>query len=85
MRPLAGTESVLDRRWRGRTEAREVVIMGRPIPDDPADAEASEPRCIPERRDPQQLVAEAVVQAPDRRAVEVVEVVVREQHGVDRR
>jgi pimeloyl-ACP methyl ester carboxylesterase len=39
MRPLAGTESVLDRRWRGRTEAREVVIMGRPLPDDPADAE----------------------------------------------
>lgn len=39
MRPLAGTESVLDRRWRGRTAAREVVIMGRPIPDDPADAE----------------------------------------------
>jgi pimeloyl-ACP methyl ester carboxylesterase len=39
MRPLTGTESVLDRRWRGRTEAREVVILGRPIPDDPADAE----------------------------------------------
>ena len=39
MRPLAGTESVLDRRWRGRTEAREVVIIGRPLPDDPADAE----------------------------------------------
>ncbi len=39
MRPLAGTESVLDRRWRGRTAAREVVILGRPLPDDPADAE----------------------------------------------
>jgi pimeloyl-ACP methyl ester carboxylesterase len=39
MRPLAGTESVLDRRWRGRTEAREVVILGRPLPDDAADAE----------------------------------------------
>lgn len=39
MRPLAGTESVLDRRWRGRTEAREVVIIGRPLPEDPADAE----------------------------------------------
>lgn len=39
LRPLAGTESVLDRRWRGRTEAREVVIVGRPLPDDPADAE----------------------------------------------
>jgi pimeloyl-ACP methyl ester carboxylesterase len=39
MRPLTGTEAVLDRRWRGRTEAREVVILGRPIPDDPGDAE----------------------------------------------
>lgn len=39
MRRLAGTESVLDRRWRGRTEARRVVVVGRPIPDDPADAE----------------------------------------------
>ena len=39
MRPLSGTESVLDRRWRGRTDARDVVILGRPIPDDPADAE----------------------------------------------
>ena len=39
MRPLSGTESVLDRRWRGRTGARQVVILGRPIPDDPADAE----------------------------------------------
>lgn len=39
LRPLAGTESVLDRRWRGRTGAREVVIVGRPLPDDPADAE----------------------------------------------
>ena len=39
MRPLAGTESVLDRRWRSRTEARAVVIIGRPLPDDPSDAE----------------------------------------------
>jgi pimeloyl-ACP methyl ester carboxylesterase len=39
MRPLTGTESVLDRRWRGRADAREVVIVGRPLPDDPADAE----------------------------------------------
>jgi len=39
MRPLAGTESVLDRRWRGRTEARDATIVGRPLPDDPADAE----------------------------------------------
>ena len=39
MRPLAGTEQVLRRRWEGRTPARRVTILGRPIPDDPADAE----------------------------------------------
>ena len=39
LRPLAGTESVLDRRWARRTAARPVTIIGRPIPDDPADAE----------------------------------------------
>jgi pimeloyl-ACP methyl ester carboxylesterase len=39
MRPLAGTEQVLERRWQRRTEARPVTIFGRPIPDDPADAE----------------------------------------------
>jgi len=39
MRPLTGTEAVLDRRWRGRTAAREVVIIGRPLPDDVTDAE----------------------------------------------
>lgn len=39
MRPLAGTEQVLDRRWSPRTVARPVTILGRPLPDDPADAE----------------------------------------------
>jgi pimeloyl-ACP methyl ester carboxylesterase len=39
MRPLAGTESVLVRRWERRTESRSVTILGRPIPEDPADAE----------------------------------------------
>ena len=39
MRPLAGTEQVMERRWQRRTEARSVTILGRPIPDDPADAE----------------------------------------------
>jgi len=39
MRPLAGTEQVLRRRWEGRAAARGVTILGRPIPDDPADAE----------------------------------------------
>ncbi len=39
LRPLAGTEQVLLRRWSGRTARRAVVVLGRPIPDDPADAE----------------------------------------------
>jgi pimeloyl-ACP methyl ester carboxylesterase len=38
-RPLAGTEQVLDRRWQPRTAARPVTILGRPLPDDPHDAE----------------------------------------------
>lgn len=39
MRHLAGTEQLLTRRWEGRTARRGVTILGRPIPDDPADAE----------------------------------------------
>lgn len=39
MRHLAGTEQLLTRRWEGRTVRRPVTILGRPIPDDPADAE----------------------------------------------
>jgi pimeloyl-ACP methyl ester carboxylesterase len=39
LRPLAGTESVLLRRWAGRRRARTVVVIGRPLPADPADAE----------------------------------------------
>ena len=38
-RPLAGTEQVLTRRWEGRAGRRPVTILGRPIPDDPSDAE----------------------------------------------
>ena len=38
-RPLAGAEQVLDRRWQPRTAARPVTILGRPLPDDPADSE----------------------------------------------
>ncbi|HEX5039908.1 MAG TPA: alpha/beta hydrolase [Candidatus Limnocylindria bacterium] len=46
-RPLAGTESVLDRRWSERAKRRRVTVLGRPIPDDPADAElAMHPRVI---------------------------------------
>lgn len=39
LRPLAGTEQVLRRRWEGRAVARRVTVLGRPIPDDAADAE----------------------------------------------
>jgi pimeloyl-ACP methyl ester carboxylesterase len=39
LRPLAGTESVHLRRWEGRAKARPVTVIGRPIPDDPADAD----------------------------------------------
>jgi pimeloyl-ACP methyl ester carboxylesterase len=39
LRPLAGTEHVLQRRWEGRSQARQVTILGRPLPDDPTDAE----------------------------------------------
>jgi pimeloyl-ACP methyl ester carboxylesterase len=47
MRPLAGTEQVLERRWEGRAATRPVAVLGRPIPDDPADAElVMHPRVI---------------------------------------
>ena len=39
MRALAGTEQLLRRRWDARSAARSVTVLGRPIPDDPADAE----------------------------------------------
>lgn len=38
LRPLAGTEHVLVRRWQRRAEGRPVTVVGRPIPDDPTDA-----------------------------------------------
>ncbi len=38
LRLLAGTEALLAKRWEGRRRARPVVVVGRPIPDDPADA-----------------------------------------------
>jgi pimeloyl-ACP methyl ester carboxylesterase len=38
LRPLAGSESVLDRRWKGRAVQRTVIVIGRPVPDDPTDA-----------------------------------------------
>jgi pimeloyl-ACP methyl ester carboxylesterase len=39
LRPLAGTEQVLARRWGRRTARRPVLILGRPLPDNSADAE----------------------------------------------
>ncbi len=38
LRALDGTQSVLLRRWSGRAAARSVTVVGRPLPDDPADA-----------------------------------------------
>jgi pimeloyl-ACP methyl ester carboxylesterase len=47
LRPLAGTENVLLRRWTGRTRARTVVVLGRPLPADASRAEAMmHPRVI---------------------------------------
>jgi pimeloyl-ACP methyl ester carboxylesterase len=40
LRLMAGTEALLQRRWDGRARARPVTVVGRPIPDDPADAAA---------------------------------------------
>ena len=38
LRLLAGSENAHIRRWERRTAHRPVVVMGRPLPDDPADA-----------------------------------------------
>lgn len=38
LRALAGSERAHVRRWERRTARRPVVVMGRPLPDDPADA-----------------------------------------------
>jgi len=38
LRPMAGSEHAHLRRWERRTTRRPVVIMGRPLPDDPASA-----------------------------------------------
>jgi alpha-beta hydrolase superfamily lysophospholipase len=47
LRPLAGTEQVLARRWEARAAARPVVVLGRPLPDPGSQAEqAMHPRVI---------------------------------------
>ncbi len=38
LRPLAGTEHVMLRRWAKRAQRRPVTVLGRPLPDDPTDA-----------------------------------------------
>ena len=38
LRTLEGSEQAHVRRWSRRTDRRSVVVMGRPLPDDPADA-----------------------------------------------
>jgi pimeloyl-ACP methyl ester carboxylesterase len=40
LRLMAGTQQLLMRRWEGRARARPVTVVGRPAPDDPADAAA---------------------------------------------
>jgi pimeloyl-ACP methyl ester carboxylesterase len=67
LRPLAGTEHVLHRRWLRRTAGRPVTILGRPIPDDPADADLLlHPRVISD------AVAHALIELGlDRRPVAV--------------
>jgi pimeloyl-ACP methyl ester carboxylesterase len=47
LRPLAGTEHVLSRRWEARAAARPVVVLGRPLPDPGSQVEqAMHPRVI---------------------------------------
>lgn len=47
LRPMAGSEHAHVRRWERRTAHRPVVIMGRPLPDDPADAaQMTNPRAM---------------------------------------
>ena len=47
LRPLAGTEQVLQRRWESRARRRPVVVIGRPLPDDGSQVElAMHPRVI---------------------------------------
>jgi pimeloyl-ACP methyl ester carboxylesterase len=37
LRPMAGSEPAHVRRWERRTARRPVIVMGRPLPDEPAD------------------------------------------------
>ena len=39
LRPLAGSERAHLRRWERRTARRPVLVVGRPLPDDPGDAD----------------------------------------------
>jgi pimeloyl-ACP methyl ester carboxylesterase len=47
LRPLAGTEQVLERRWESRARRRPVVVIGRPLPADATQVEhVMHPRVI---------------------------------------
>jgi pimeloyl-ACP methyl ester carboxylesterase len=47
LRRLAGTEQILARRWEARAARRPVLVLGRPLPDDPSKVEqAMHPRVI---------------------------------------
>jgi pimeloyl-ACP methyl ester carboxylesterase len=47
LRRLVGTEQILARRWEARAARRPVVVLGRPLPDDPSKVEqAMHPRVI---------------------------------------
>ncbi|HEY6608187.1 MAG TPA: alpha/beta hydrolase [Candidatus Limnocylindria bacterium] len=39
LRALAGTEQLLQRRWETRSRARSITVLGRPVPDEPSDAD----------------------------------------------
>ena len=47
LRPLAGTEQILAGRWEARAARRPVVVLGRPLPNDPSSVhQAMHPRVI---------------------------------------
>ena len=68
LRPLAGSERAQLRRWERRTARRQVLVVGRPLPHDPADADRMlHPRLI---ADAVASVLRAVAELPTPIAVE---------------
>jgi 3-oxoadipate enol-lactonase len=72
MRPLAGTEQLLQRRWERRAAARAVTVLGRPLPGDPADAD----RMMHPR-----VIADAVARVLEDREMDAVAVAVEAESG----